>query len=180
MHSQIKQSWIQALRSNDFIQSYGALRTPHGHCALGVLMELIAAHPEWPGHEEYPRFGFNHPRKALDKIGVSAQQADLIAMLNDRGTPFPEIADVIEKDLESEYELAASVHQKLTQLAREPRKDLHMFWLSSPQEAPFPQVLLKLAANHAIASWWHQQKMPAPAVSFVSSMLSEPIHDEIA
>jgi hypothetical protein len=44
------------------------------------------------------------------------------------------------------------------------------------------EALPQLAANHAMASWapWHQQKMPAPAVSFVSSMLSEPIHDEIA
>lgn len=40
MKSEIKELWVNALRSGDYPQASGWLRTDEGYCCLGVLCEL--------------------------------------------------------------------------------------------------------------------------------------------
>lgn len=42
MNTEIKQKWVNALRSNEYAQSTGALKTEYGFCCLGVLCDLYA------------------------------------------------------------------------------------------------------------------------------------------
>lgn len=42
MKPEIKEKWLQALRSGDYKQSVGFLKTDAGYCCLGVLCELYA------------------------------------------------------------------------------------------------------------------------------------------
>ena len=120
MHSKIKQAWVEALRSKQYQQGYGALRQPAvvgagvRHCALGVLLDLIAKHPEWPS----PSVDSFNAQDVLTSAGVTQNQWTLIARLNDRGVPFPEIADVVERDLDSEPDLIKSVSQRLEKIAQ--------------------------------------------------------------
>jgi hypothetical protein len=50
MDPDVKQRWVQALRSGEFVQGTGALRTPlpeggFAYCCLGVLCEIVE--PGW-------------------------------------------------------------------------------------------------------------------------------------
>lgn len=42
MNPEVKQKWIDALRSGKYEQGSGKLRTPNGYCCLGVLCDLYA------------------------------------------------------------------------------------------------------------------------------------------
>ena len=42
MNPEVKQKWIDALRSGDYEQGSEKLRTPNGYCCLGVLCDLYA------------------------------------------------------------------------------------------------------------------------------------------
>lgn len=47
MNELIKQKWIEALESDQYIQARSALKTKHGYCCLGVLCDLyMKEHPE--------------------------------------------------------------------------------------------------------------------------------------
>jgi hypothetical protein len=41
MNEQIKQRWIEALRSGEYEQTQGRLRDETGYCCLGVLLKSI-------------------------------------------------------------------------------------------------------------------------------------------
>lgn len=62
----IKDIWLKALRSGEYVQAKGALRTQSGFCCLGVLCDALkkAEHPavagmEWlePNHDGMSAFG---------------------------------------------------------------------------------------------------------------------------
>ena len=56
MNAEIKQLWVDALRSGDYTQGQGGLKTATGYCCLGVLCELHRIHTgqgEWIGQGEY-------------------------------------------------------------------------------------------------------------------------------
>lgn len=40
MNPDIKQRWVEALRSGEYQKDTGRLRTPEGYCCLGVLTDL--------------------------------------------------------------------------------------------------------------------------------------------
>lgn len=42
MNTQIKEKWVNALRSGEYAQTDGNLRTTVGYCCLGVLCDLYA------------------------------------------------------------------------------------------------------------------------------------------
>lgn len=42
MNTQIKEKWVNALRSGEYPQIQGNLRSPDGYCCLGVLCDLYA------------------------------------------------------------------------------------------------------------------------------------------
>ena len=111
MNPQIKQKWVSALRSGEYQQGRNYLRTDNGFCCLGVLCDLYIKENqlEWDltnnGHNDY---------MFQDMVGclpVSVKEwADLdnphvnvgestLVRLNDSGSTFEQIADVIEEQL---------------------------------------------------------------------------------
>lgn len=103
MDAEWKQKWIEALRSGDYTQDNGALRTPTGYCCLGVLCEI---HPSmtYAGSSGYRDVnGYTvrgYPSEyLLLAVELSFGSMRRLAKMNDDGRPFPEIADYIERNL---------------------------------------------------------------------------------
>ena len=114
MNKEVKRLWLEALRSGEYDQGTCVLRRREGkevkHCCLGVLCELAKEHSqdsvvvkeaqealytelslppsavvEWSGLQ------FHDPLVNSDK--------DTLVGMNDGGSTFAEIADVIEREL---------------------------------------------------------------------------------
>jgi len=106
MNSEIKAKWVEALRSGRYKQTRGRLRDTQGMCCLGVLCDIL--HPE--GWENYDSsFQFRQevkmpPAEILREAGLPTSTelgsvADKLAIKNDTGASFSEIADCIENRL---------------------------------------------------------------------------------
>lgn len=96
MNKDLKQPWIDALRSGKFKQTKNNLKDGTGHCCLGVLCELS---PE--KFKESLKDGF-FEEELIDFIywsGMSMAMMDVLAQKNDSGKTFDEIADYIEENL---------------------------------------------------------------------------------
>jgi hypothetical protein len=116
MNQEIKAEWVKALRSGEYEQTRGYLRHDDGYCCLGVLCDLAvkagvipapipAAKPgAWLyGPEEDRCWGM--PPSAVyawvemeDSI-FGDDPFDDLAGANDNGSPFTQIADMIEERL---------------------------------------------------------------------------------
>lgn len=105
---------IAALRSGNYQQARGSLRTPFGFCCLGVACD--ASHlAEWKGRTyfEYLEYGGMLPEEIVNFYGFQNrhgfyikdrdERLQTLANLNDQGMPFAQIADLIEH----EYNLGA-------------------------------------------------------------------------
>ena len=111
MNPQIKQKWVSALRSGDYQQGRNYLRTDNGFCCLGVLCDLYGKenNVEWEIDEVdgylYEKNSTLLPLSVMEWADVDGQNADInngtetLAALNDRGSTFNEIADLIENHL---------------------------------------------------------------------------------
>jgi hypothetical protein len=125
MHPHIKSLWVAALRSGEYKQAQGALRTPDGMCCLGVLCDLHSKETETAWAREdggdvddcYDGETALLPASVLEWAGLYGQLGDSknhpvvsvdgklvgLADLNDgagrRKHTFPEIADLIERHL---------------------------------------------------------------------------------
>jgi hypothetical protein len=102
MNPDIKQKWVEALRSGKFKQCRKVLRNDAGEmCCLGVLREIVS-----PG-DTSSRNGTNElpTEDFLNSVGLSnkhddyRQEASYYASENDGGCSFDEIAGEIEKNL---------------------------------------------------------------------------------
>lgn len=118
MDQDLKERWVAALRSGDFVQTKGALHDDIGYCCLGVLCTLV------PDVEFTPRDTYSGDsgdvfdarqngvivgRGALfgqfesELFGGDPHHHNPIVtqliQLNDSGHSFEEIADVIEEKL---------------------------------------------------------------------------------
>jgi len=124
MKPEIKSQWVEALRSGEYSQGVGSLRSPDNtFCCLGVLCDLYskAEGVEWEagyyGIDSDPSYYSMHDRGALPptevakwagmsslelvgELSVPADEApvDLVSK-NDSGISFEEIADMIERYL---------------------------------------------------------------------------------
>jgi hypothetical protein len=111
MNSQIKQKWVSALRSGEYQQCRGYLRTDNGFCCLGVLCDLYGKenNVEWQHNEVdgylYEKHSTVLPLSVMEWADVDGRSADIcnrtetLAKLNDSGSTFNEIADLIEEHL---------------------------------------------------------------------------------
>ena len=110
MNEQVKQKWLSSLRSGDYQQTQLKLHTDDGFCCLGVLCDLYGKehNVEWDLVEDedhsyymfqdYPSF---LPLPVVEWAGVESHYPGIpgtsLVTLNDNGSTFNEIADLIEK-----------------------------------------------------------------------------------
>lgn len=116
MNKEIQQKWTTALRSGDYTQDSGKLRSRAGYCCLGVLCELAAQEDVIPAahvEESDDMYWYDGERQflpysvadwaGLDDIDPFVRVDDVIhdtlSSLNDEGRTFGEIADIIEEGL---------------------------------------------------------------------------------
>ena len=127
MNQEIKSQWTAALRSGDYPQAKGHLRTAQGYCCLGVLCQMAADANVIPQPELNTAnvFVYGVDRKDRDSmfLPVSVQRWSglkddngildssnpmvtdehgsfhHLAHMNDDDVPFGEIADLIDANL---------------------------------------------------------------------------------
>jgi hypothetical protein len=114
MNPQIKQKWVDALRSGDYQQTKGRLRKEDKFCCLGVLCDLYGKehNVEWDlvEDEDHNYYMFqNHPATlplpVVEWAGVGSPNPSIggisftLVEFNDNGSTFIEIADLIEEHL---------------------------------------------------------------------------------
>ena len=112
MNPQIKQKWVSALRSGDYQQTQNRLRKEDGFCCLGVLCDLYGKkhNVEWELVDDdgtYYKFQDKKgilPLSVIEWAGVEDDNPEIcgetpLSRLNDSGSTFNEIADLIEEHL---------------------------------------------------------------------------------
>jgi hypothetical protein len=102
MDKEIKQKWVEALRSGKYKQGEGALKRGNKYCCLGVLCSITSS-KNWRDHESLP----SHLEEKFGLYSTTVKyrgESTFLEVLNDGDftTPsltFPEIADIIEAQL---------------------------------------------------------------------------------
>lgn len=115
MNQEIKTKWLEALRSGRYTQTKGVLRNSEGYCCIGVLCDIVDP-DKWLGADEETTRAWgdeltygNLPLKIQEELGV-LEHCDLLPSLNDKGTSFADIADIIESDdIEGGYKRIKSI-----------------------------------------------------------------------
>lgn len=118
MNSEIKQKWLDALRSGEYNQTAGALHNKNGFCCLGVLCDIVKddLNLEWDFEEQKVLDAYSIDSNVSHLPIVVAEYVELysvsplcktsyygdikyidIAVINDRGASFSEIANIIEE-----------------------------------------------------------------------------------
>lgn len=105
MKAELKQKWVDALRSGKYEQGRFALRRNGKFCCLGVLADIIAP-DEWvmAGGNDVDKFLFRGDGSVLPRDIISTDKSnDLVGMNDDEvGLSFPKIADYIEDNIPAE------------------------------------------------------------------------------
>ena len=117
MNGEVKQMWVDALRSGEYQQGFGQLRVAGGYCCLGVLCDLHRRRTnqgEWLGDgyisvgASIPELG-TLPKAVKDWAGLSEDNPNLtplqmsLSELNDaEEMSFSDIANLIDEHLEAE------------------------------------------------------------------------------
>lgn len=117
MNQYVKQKWITALRSGEYMQTCGRLRYEDSYCCLGVLTDLydkdIQSENSWNegdglGHYCYIADGniieATLPQCVMQWAGLKEENPDVgvhsLAYLNDNDEfDFEQLADIIEEKL---------------------------------------------------------------------------------
>jgi len=109
MNPTIKAAWCKALRSGDYKRGQGRLRRKREgvfyHCCLGVLAELYCEAKKIPWQAEVVNRDEELNCDVKKWAGLStmhsvrAPQSAVLSFLNDTGTSFAEMADIIEGQL---------------------------------------------------------------------------------
>ena len=108
MNEQVKQKWVSALRSGDYQQTQNYLHTNDGFCCLGVLCDLYGKehNVEWNLADDGNNYEFQDkkaslPSPVVEWAGVEDCNPVIsfrsLANLNDTGSTFNQIADIIEQ-----------------------------------------------------------------------------------
>lgn len=119
-----KRLWVEALRSEEYGQAKGALRTEDGYCCLGVLCEVAIkagvkvkvegpnddGHHLFDGYEDFPppsvcewAFGTNDVPLSVriddSFVDDSYMEAELADLNDSKDWTFEQIADAIDESL---------------------------------------------------------------------------------
>lgn len=109
MNPDLKQKWIDALRSGKYEQGQGSLRSSNNRfCCLGVLCDIYDD-SKWKDIDgegdcvfyfaDGDKRGSFLPEVIGRSTGVGADHQTTLANMNDHGESFTEIADYIEENL---------------------------------------------------------------------------------
>lgn len=117
MKKELKQKWIDALRSGKYTQTFGALKrveeyegNPVGDCCLGVLCEVMEL-PYVIVGDGIAEFTFpgtmrdtgSLPYSFMEMIEIDLVDVDRLVGMNDKyGFTFKEIADWIELNIKGD------------------------------------------------------------------------------
>ena len=105
MKNEVKEKWVAALRSGQYAQCKGKLRTAgNAYCCLGVLADVVEP-SKW--HAQPSQWGeINHEWQDGDTMRNIAAECDVprrllceLAKKNDAGESFEAIASYIEDNL---------------------------------------------------------------------------------
>lgn len=122
MNKEIKEKWLEALRSGEYKQARSTLRIYDNYCCLGVLCNIYhkeTGNGEWKAlYEDVFRFyspndnerytlttdiinwaGLNENVNPRNPIVKYKEQEEFLATLNDNGISFDNLANIIEKEL---------------------------------------------------------------------------------
>lgn len=111
MEPDVKRLWVNALRSGEYEQVFGCVKSAEGYCATGVLLHLAAEHsddlvteigdyfyPAWDGARVESGPIEYLPPVVLGWAGLNGEMASVIIEMNDADLrTFEEIADHIEE-----------------------------------------------------------------------------------
>lgn len=104
---ELRKKWVAVLRSGQYKQTMGALKTDKGYCCLGVLCEVAGLLPHKQLNYTWTFEGCTNylPWSVVTKAGFDSENATFnnisLAQLNDDGQSFEYIADFIEANLEN-------------------------------------------------------------------------------
>ncbi len=106
MNQEVKQKWLEALRSKRYTQGRGALRRGQAYCCLGVLCDAIDSSKWQQEHNIYNKDSYSYnrctgtpPASVSKEAGLTPQQESLMVKYNDTDMlDFDEIADKIEQE----------------------------------------------------------------------------------
>lgn len=115
MNQEVKQKWVEALRSRKYKQGQAQLREGDRYCCLGVLCDIHAketGHQWEDGGASYVYFDIEGvlPDEVQAWAGLDDADPEVVwpkhnlgalclSDINDKGTPFKAIATLIEKYL---------------------------------------------------------------------------------
>lgn len=106
------EKWVAELRTTKRIQGKTGLLAEDGYCCLGIACMTVGATPKMLKHYDETVIEKDGPlnlgrRKFFDRIPEilkgSIRQSKLVeelVLMNDSGTPFKEIADWVEQNVE--------------------------------------------------------------------------------
>lgn len=104
MQKQLRDKWVEALRSGKYVQGHSQLRTEVGFCCIGVLCDVINP-SDWRRHGLsnmwiYGTTALNMPTAVAGFAKLTSDAENYLTILNDRERKsFPEIADYIEQNV---------------------------------------------------------------------------------
>lgn len=109
MNKEIKEKWVQALRSGEYKQGKFALCSSNSYCCLGVLCDLHSKQHNlhWEKKSDYTNIYLGHacslPKDVYKWAEIdfcpSINEIPLMTINDVEGKNFNEIADLIEKYL---------------------------------------------------------------------------------
>ena len=96
MKREPKKKWIKALESGRYKQTQGNLELDGRYCCLGVLCKTMRIDPQTA------KIGFDYEllsESVLEKVGLTETEQSKLAVMNDKGKSFGEIAAHIRANL---------------------------------------------------------------------------------
>jgi hypothetical protein len=104
MKQSIAKQWVAALRSGKYKQGKRRLKDGDNFCCLGVLCDISKlgawSKRDWYGYADtFLPYSVMKWSGVMDAMGELEHQ-DELAVQNDNGKTFPEIADIIEREWE--------------------------------------------------------------------------------
>lgn len=101
MNSEVKQKWIDALRSEEYEQGTKLLHYSNKFCCLGVLCD-ISNLSKWKNALNGESYYYMHdntylPEEVMVYADISFDMTEELARMNDTGYTFNQIADYIEE-----------------------------------------------------------------------------------